>query len=87
MEYISLAIIGGIIFFLTSIFDYYLCRVTSEQTDLTDTPTSPSEIPVGSKPNKKEKETLYTSIEPRYTGYLLAILFQLPAFGSQLGLI
>jgi hypothetical protein len=86
MEYISLAIIGGILFFLTSVFDYYLSRISSEQTGLTDTPTSPSEIPVGSKPNKKE-ETLYASIEPRYAGYLLAILFQLPALGSKLGLI
>jgi hypothetical protein len=84
MAYLSLSILGGTLFLLTAILDYYWSRIQRSPT-VTAEPTHPREVPVGSKPPSEVEDPLWTKVEPRYAGYLLAILLQLPALFSQLG--
>ena len=86
MVYLSLSIFGGILFLITSVLDYYWSRLQTRESPAIETATSPSDIPVGSKPTESDSSPL-SNIEPRYVGYILAVLLQLPALVSQLGWI
>lgn len=82
----SLAILGGILFLVTAVLDYYWSRHQTDQSTQAETPTSPDKVPVGSKP-PEENGSIQSKIEPRYVGYLLAVVLQLPALASQMGWI
>lgn len=83
MDYIILSALGGAIFLITSILDYYWSKRGSSESYASNSNLEPSDILVGSKPERKKQSFL--TIEPRYVGYLLAIALQLPALVSQLG--
>ena len=85
MDYATLSIIGGILLLITAIFDYYWTRIqSSTNVSFNESPSSPKEIPVGSRPSSEQKSYLKT-VRPRYIGYLLAVLLQIPVLLSELG--
>jgi hypothetical protein len=86
MVYVTLSILGGVLLLITSVLDYYWSRIQTEQVAPSKSPTHPSEIPVGSKPPEDEESAL-SKVEPRFLGYLLGVLLQLPAIAWQLGWI
>jgi hypothetical protein len=85
MDYISLSLIGGMIFLFTSLFDYYSERKMDEISN-TDTPSHPSDITVGSKPNSP-KYAMASISKPQPIGYIIAVLCQLPLILSIIGII
>lgn len=85
MLHVPLAILGGILFLVTSLFDYYWTRIQSQESASTSTPKSPSDVPVGSKPSGYRSDSVLSKIEPRYLGYISAVILQLPLVASQLG--
>lgn len=85
MVYLELAILGWVLFLITSVADYYWSRLQTDERPNTDTPKSPSEVPVGSKPSGYRIDSIWSKIEPRYIGYITAVGLQLPFLASRLG--
>lgn len=84
LGYVILSTLGAIIFLVSTIYDYYLEKNESLPYGLSEKPSDPSEIPVGSS----SSETKYWEyIEPVLLGYLIAIVLQLPLLLSILGVI
>ena len=92
MVYLELSLFGGIIFLITATLDYLIARRPVVSSSNINTGAShPSEVPVGSRPSevtlsKKIRSVISRCLTP-ITGYLFAVVLQLPLLFETAGVI
>jgi len=97
MNYIGFSLLGGAVFLITSLLDYYWTKTATNITRISNDSLDPSDIPVGSRPDSDEIHSYETEgleqrsrllpTEPTIIGYILAVILQLPALLSIFGVI
>jgi hypothetical protein len=84
VEYVLFSFLGGVILLATSIFDYSRKKRESLPYGLSEKPSDPSEIPVGSS---GEPTNGSLRIDPVLLGYLVAVVCQIPLSLSFIGVV
>ena len=94
MVYLELAIAGGILFLTTAVVDYLSSKgysLSLLRSDSPDSPTHPSQVPVGQRPSDvTSKERIKSLIKRLLTpllGYIVAVILQIPLLLEITGVI